>query len=163
MLTVYLAARYSRRLELCGYRVDLARAGITVTFRWLNGSHQLDNQGVPIGDNGERRFEMGDPAVGHLRTHFATEDVADVLSADMLVAFTEEPRSSSSRGGRHVEMGLALGAGKQIAVIGPRENVFCWLPQVEHYPTWPGFMASRMPFQGAAQATRPGAGTPGRA
>lgn len=43
--TVYLAARYSRRLELCGYRAQLAEHGIEVPARWLNGSHQLDNDG----------------------------------------------------------------------------------------------------------------------
>jgi hypothetical protein len=137
---VYLAARYSRRLELCGYRAALAQLGIAVTSRWLNGCHQLDNQGVPITDDGERRFEAGDPAVDHLREHFATEDVADVLAADTLVAFTEQPRAAASRGGRHVEFGIALAARKQVVIVGPRENVFCWLPHVQHHATWPDFM-----------------------
>ena len=48
----YLAARYSRRLELCGYRADLAGLGIEVTSRWLSGSHQLDDKAVPITDEG---------------------------------------------------------------------------------------------------------------
>jgi len=133
---VYLAARYSRRAELCGYRTDLAACGITVTSRWLNGSHQLDNSGIPITDDGERRFEAGDPAVDHLRAHFAAEDFIDVLAADTVLAFTEPPRASASRGGRHVELGIALATGKHVVVIGPRENVFCWLPQVEHHDTW---------------------------
>jgi hypothetical protein len=139
---VYLAARYSRRLELCGYRAALAQHGIAVTSRWLNGCHQLDNHGIPITDDGERRFEAGDPAVDHLREHFATEDVADVLAADTLVAFTEQPRSAASRGGRHVEFGIALAASKQVVIVGPRENVFCWLPHVQHHATWPDFMTS---------------------
>lgn len=105
-----------------------------------DGSHQLDNHGVPITDDGERRFEAGDRAVNHLREHFATEDVADVLAADTLVAFTEPPRASASRGGRHVELGLALAAGKHVVVIGPRENVFCWLPQIEHHATWHNYL-----------------------
>jgi hypothetical protein len=137
---VYLAARYSRRLELCGYRAALAQHGITVTSRWLNGCHQLDNHGGPITDDGERRFQAGDPAVDHLRQHFATEDVADVLAADTLVAFTEQPRAAATRGGRHVELGIALAARKQVVIVGPRENVFCWLPHVQHHPTWPEFM-----------------------
>lgn len=142
MLKFYLAARYSRRLELCGYREDLATLGIEVTSRWLNGSRQLDNQGIPITDEGERRFEDGDPSVDHLREHFATEDMADVLVAGTLVAFTEEPRVSSSRGGRHVEPGMALAAAKRVVVVGPRQNVFCWLPQVDHYGKWADFLAS---------------------
>jgi hypothetical protein len=137
---VYLAARYSRREELCGYRDELSGRGHEVTSRWLNGSHQLDNQGVPISDEGERRFEEADPSADHLRIHFAEEDMKDVLSAGTVIAFTEEPRSGNSRGGRHVELGMALAAGKQVIIVGPRENVFCWLPQVEHYSSWRDFI-----------------------
>ena len=133
---IYLAARYSRRLELCGYREELTALGFEVTSRWLNGSHQLDDKGVPISDEGERRFEEMDPSADHLRVHFAQEDMSDVLSAGTLIAFTEEPRSGNSRGGRHVELGIALAAGKRVIIIGPRENMFCWLPQVEHYESW---------------------------
>ena len=146
---VYLAARYSRRLELCGYRDDLAAAGITVTSRWLDGGHQLDNAGVPITEDGERRFEAGDPAVDHWREHFADEDVKDVLAADTLIAFTEEPRTCNSRGGRHVELGIAIGACNRVIVVGPRENVFCWLPDVEHYPSWDAFRAALDGAEGA--------------
>jgi len=80
--------------------------------------------------------------VPRLRRLFAEHDRDDVLAADMLVAFTEPPRSCATRGGRHVELGLALGYGKRVAVIGPRENVFCWLPQVEHYAGWPDLLAA---------------------
>lgn len=141
-MIVYLAARYSRRLELCDYRAQLAAYGITVNARWLNGSHQLDNAGTPIGDRGEHLVEHGDEAgAALLRGKFAIDDRDDVLAADMLIAFTEAPRTSNSRGGRHVELGIALGAGIPITVIGPRENVFCWLPEVGHYEDWPKFLA----------------------
>jgi hypothetical protein len=142
---VYLAARYSRRLELCRYRSQLAAIGIDVNSRWLNGSHQLDNSGRPIGDDGEAlveefRFESAQ-APAPLREKFATDDRDDVLAASLLVAFTEVPRTSNSRGGRHVELGIAIGAGIPVVVIGPRENVFCHLPEVEHYDTWDAFLA----------------------
>jgi len=148
----YLAARYSRRIELCGYRANLAALGIEVTSRWLGGGRQLDNQGMPITDTGEQRFEAGDPAVDYLRAHFAVEDMADVMAAETLVAFTEPPRTAASRGGRHVELGLALAAGKRVVVVGPRENVFCWLPQVEHHDRWAGFLASMRVTAEAAKA-----------
>ncbi len=35
---------------------------------------------------------------------------------------------------------------------GPRENVFCWLPQVEHHTTWPGFTTTLSPRTTAAAA-----------
>lgn len=135
----YLAARYSRREELCRYRDQLKAAGYAVTSRWLNGKHQIDNSGKPIGDNGESLVEDGSgDYAATMRQHFAQEDVADVLAADVLIAFTEVPRSGHSRGGRHVELGLALGTNRRVIVVGPRENVFCWLPQVEHFEEWYG-------------------------
>lgn len=141
MTSYYLAARYSRRLELCGYRSDLALLGIDVPARWLNGSHQLDNEGRPIGETGELMFENGSAAADHYRRKFAEDDFEDVVDSDMLIAFTEQPRSGNSRGGRHVELGIALGMGKPVVIIGPRENVFCWLPQVRHFETWADFLA----------------------
>jgi hypothetical protein len=136
-MNIYLAARYTRRLELCGYRDELTALGHEVTSRWLNGSHQLDNEGRPLGDTGELLFEAGSPQVDHFRWKFAQDDLEDVLASETLIAFTEEPRSGNSRGGRHVELGIALGTGRhRIVIVGPRENVFCWLPQAEWYPDW---------------------------
>ena len=133
-MNIYLAARYSRRLELCGYRDQLRERGHRVPARWLDGAHQIANDGMPLTEEGERRFEEGHPDADHLRARFAQHDFEDVLGADMLIAFTEPPRSGNSRGGRHVELGLALGADIPVTVVGPRENLFCWLPKVSCYP-----------------------------
>lgn len=139
-MNIYLAARYSRRLELCGYRAQLEDRGHKVPARWLDGAHQISNEGIPLTEEGERRFEEGHPSADLLRTQFALHDYSDVLAADMLIAFTEEPRSGTSRGGRHVELGIALGAEIPVTVVGPRENLFCSLPQVTVYPDWPSLL-----------------------
>lgn len=148
-MRVYLAARYSRREELLGVRDVIEALGGIVTSRWLDGDHQIDDQGTPIGEDGAALVEgeelrSGETFSEHdrsaraaeLRAKFAADDLEDVLAADTLIAFTEPPRSTASRGGRHVELGIALASGKRILVVGPRENVFCSLPQVEHYPSW---------------------------
>lgn len=137
-MRVYLAARYSRRLELCQYRDELRALGIVVTSRWLDGNHQLDKSGAPIGEHGEHLVENGDgERAAQLRQHFVQEDCADVLSADCVISFTEEPRSlSGNRGGRHVEFGIAVAARKRLIVVGYRENLFHWLPQVEFVDCW---------------------------
>ena len=122
--SAYLAARYSRREELCRYRADVEDRGIKVPARWLNGNHQIDDAGLSV------------EAAREERERFAAEDFADVTGADLLIAFTEAPRSSNSRGGRHVELGIALGRGMPVVLVGPRENVFCCLPQVTVYATW---------------------------
>lgn len=151
-MIIYLASRYSRRLELCGYRDALRAMGHEVTSRWLDGGHQIDDAGVPIGDGGERLVEGdgGDDSerAAELRERFAREDIEDLVRAEALIAFTEPPRSSASRGGRHVELGIALGRNVairqqvcRIAVVGYRENVFCWLPGITF---WNGFEALRL-------------------
>lgn len=139
-MKVYLAARYSRRKELCGYRTLLEQSGHVVTSRWLNGDHQVSDNGTPIGEAGEALIEGDDGSssncAAELRQTFAKEDFDDVARCDLLIAFTEAPRSGSSRGGRHVELGMALAYGRDVMVVGHRENIFCWLECVEFYSSF---------------------------
>lgn len=139
-MRIYLASRYSRRLELCGYRDELRALGVDVQARWLDGDHQISDTGQPIGEAGEQLVEGDDGGTSEraasLRTKFALEDLADVRKADLLIAFTEPPRSSASRGGRHVELGIAIGMCTPVIVVGYRENIFCWLPDVAFAETW---------------------------
>jgi hypothetical protein len=109
--------------ELNLYKLELEARGHTVTSRWLNGNHQVDDKGLSA---------EADPKD---RERFAVEDLEDILKADCLIHFTEQPRTPT-RGGRHVEMGIALGLGIKTIVIGPREHVFCCLPKVLVYPTF---------------------------
>lgn len=141
-MRIYLAARYSRRLELCDYRDHLRALGHTVQAVWLDGKHQLSNEGVPIGDHGENLVEGRFPQEEYtersaaLRNRFAHDDFRDVISAELTICFTEPPRSDKGRGGRHVEMGIALGRMQHVWVVGPRENIFCWLDDVRHFDDW---------------------------
>lgn len=121
MTRAYLAARYSRREELLRYRRELQQLGVQVTSRWLNGDHQIPDDVLETAD----------------AVRFAREDVEDLYASDIVISFTEQPRiPSATRGGRHVEFGLALALNKQCIVVGPRENVFHWLPSVRHCDTW---------------------------
>jgi hypothetical protein len=112
-MRIYIASRYDRRFEMLGVTGVLMRAGHDVTSRWIEGR----------GDGPELE---------------AREDVADVLRADCLLSFTEEPTAGvpwSARGGRHVEFGVALATGKRLCIVGPRENIFHYLPRVEVFAT----------------------------
>jgi len=109
-------------------RMVLAKQGHEVTSRWIDGNHQIDDNGL----SAEAKHVE--------RIRFATEDWEDLLAADWLIAFTELPRSHPSRGGRHVELGAALALAKRIIIVGPAENVFCCLPQIERVDTWFEFL-----------------------
>lgn len=117
---VYLAARYSRHPEMAQYADGLRSIGIDVTSRWINGDHDYRGEQSPSTD----------------RLRFAQEDWDDLLSADTVISFTEEPGRAAgrNRGGRHVEFGVALALGKRCIVVGYRENVFHELPAIEFYP-----------------------------
>ncbi len=126
-MKIYLASRYSRYLEMQKYRDILEAAGHTVTSRWINGNHQLSDDG------------LSDQAKISERIRLATEDMSDLLEADMCLFFSEQPRSTATRGGRHVEFGIFLGMNKTCIVIGPRENIFHCLPQVHLFPDFDAF------------------------
>lgn len=124
-MKVYLASRFSRGAELRGYKAELEAQGITVTSRWFMGGHEwegTDDDALPV--------EAG--------ARFAQDDLEDIDAADVIVCFTEEPRSGPSRGGRHVKYGYALAKGMTIIIVGPLENVFYCLNRehIYHYATW---------------------------
>lgn len=136
-MRVYLAARYSRHPEMQTYAEALRLLGHTITSRWIMGSHQVMLNGEPLGPEREAMFESGHEAMEQQRREFAGHDWDDLMAADWVISFTEQPRKpNTSRGGRHVEFGAALAAGKRCIVVGWRENVFHCLPSVEFYKTW---------------------------
>lgn len=135
----YLASRYNRREELCGYRSDLETRGHRVPARWLRGEHQVRGLAAAAAEaDGPVPLAQGRP--------FAEDDMLDLPPADALVAFTEHPGSGAARGGRRVELGVALGlryvrcADKPIYVVGPRENVFHCLSHTQQFDTWSDFL-----------------------
>lgn len=143
---VFLSARYARRHELKRYREDLLRLGFRVSCRWIDGPDE-------VGLEGPDRAE----ALGWLEM-----DLVDLAMANVVVCFTEDPKhqpAGGSRGGRHVELGLALGANdKEILLVGPRENLFhWWLPDACVFPTWEAALES-LDFTTAWKLGRPSLG-----
>lgn len=122
MSSVYLAAPYSSKEEIRRYAAQLNTLGLEVTAQWLDEPHAAT---IP--------FTSRDPE--ELR-EFARRDVDDIARADAFVFFSLDPEQPTKRGGRHVELGIALAMKKRIIVVGPRENIFHFLPEIEVAPTW---------------------------
>lgn len=115
----YLAGRFGRKEEFLECKEQLEAVGESVRARWLT-----EESDMRLVDAEER-------------TRIAIMDAEDVTKSDGILAFTEDPESrqnGNNRGGRHVELGLALALNKRVVVIGPRENVFCYLPNIEVFP-----------------------------
>jgi len=134
-MKIYLAARYGRRQELCAYAEELAERGHEVTSRWLK-----EHGGTVLDDGVTTRATDED------QSRFASEDVEDIEDADLLIFFAEEPGSTlGRRGGRHVELGVAIGLGIEVVVVGARENVFHYHPNVSVVATWEEALAALQP------------------
>jgi hypothetical protein len=65
-------------------------------------------------------------------------DINDLNDARHVVLFAEEPRTPT-RGGRLVEFGYGLGAGKDTAIIGCKENIF-WHAAHHRFEDWSGYL-----------------------
>lgn len=130
-MRIYLAARYSRNPEMRHYRDQLHGLGHRVTSSWIDlHGGELEESFTPDRLSAEPVF----------CSRFAQTDVLDLMAADCVISFTGN--GGGGKGGRHVEFGLAVAAGKRILVVGPRENVFHCLPQVECFKTWDEALAA---------------------
>lgn len=61
------------------------------------------------------------------KARIAEEDVLDVLSCDCLVLIAGNEKYT---GGKFVELGIAMGARKRVIVMGRRENMLIWHPDI---------------------------------
>ena len=123
-MEIYLAARYSRLDEMNTYAQQLRSEGHYVPAKWLLGEHQAQETVDAV--------ESATKSVPITGAGFAMDDINDIWSANALITFSETPRSGHSRGGRHIEFGMASCLEEAGGTsVGPRENVFHTLPQVQ--------------------------------
>lgn len=134
---IYLSGPYQRREFLVECRNEIVQmAGgdeRIVVARWLN---KQDDPNAPVTAHTSEE-----------NAQFALQDLDDISSCELMICFTEPERSPFSRGGRHVEMGYALGMAVDVVVVGHRENVFCFHPDIAFFPTWEeakAFVAERV-------------------
>ncbi len=105
---IYFAARYSRRLEMRGYAQELENLGHSIASQWIDtGDNQQD----------DHDFELSE------RCGFAKQDWDDLRTANCMICFTEAPKTAS-RGGRHVEYGMALATARELSWWGTVRRFF---------------------------------------
>lgn len=122
----YIAARYGRKAEAKALAVRLIKLGHEVTSTWVDQAED------------EMLYTEGPQAAGN----FARKDYAEIDAADGLVALSEDETNTWGRGGRHVEFGYAAGRGKRLIVVGPKENLFHYDPDVDLYDSVKLFLDS---------------------
>ena len=116
-MKIYLSACYRRQLEMQRTARELETFGHEITSRWISEAPFLgEEHRQPVSTRAKR----------------AQRNLVDLAQSDCLIAFTERPPSGPGRGGRHVELGIALANGLRTIVAGWQENLFHTL--VEFYP-----------------------------
>lgn len=111
-MRVYLASSYANHPEMREWRTLLHADGHRVTSRWIDGDcaeyDDLRDAGVNLAE--------------------AVRAIEDLAQSDVVILDNRAGRNTT-RGGRHVEFGMALHS-LRVILVGERENVFHWLPQV---------------------------------
>lgn len=127
----YIAARFGRRAECFELAKYLESLGHLVTSRWVRP------------DSGHDKPRDSAQGTHAEKARWAAEDFNDVRACETLVSLQEEPRGAS-RGGRHVEFGIALAQDKKIIVIGPRETIFHELSFITHFSNIEEFKSAEL-------------------
>ena len=118
VIKVYLAARWEQAAFMRQWREALDALGIGCASNWLD-----------VAATGLRAIEDDATMEANARLDFR-----DVHEADALILYSPKAGLGSGRGGRHVELGIALGMDKPVILVGERENVFHWHPTVTVLP-----------------------------
>jgi nucleoside 2-deoxyribosyltransferase len=121
-LSIYLAARFTRKEEMAAKRRELEALGFHVTSRWVYEPSAPDSK-------------LSDVSTPY-KVAVAMDDIADIDDADVMIFFAEDPLIGTPRGGRHFESGYAYGTKKLLIVVGEHENIFHYLPGVKNVQTW---------------------------
>ena len=75
------------------------------------------------------------------RSTLARMDEEDVRLADDGLVLIAESEGRCVPGGKHVETGIALALGRSVYVIGRRENIFHWHPDVRVFADTGAFLS----------------------
>ena len=120
-MRIYLACKFEHRAKLRPVKDELWRLGFEVVSSWIDEVKRPEGMSLDI-----------------FHKKLAMKDIAEIKSADLFVLDTEVP---SERGGKEVEMGLALGAfqSKLVYIVGPLRNVFHQLRDMQ-FNNWDDFL-----------------------
>ena len=118
-IKLYIASRFQDREDALALKERLQARGALVTSTWLT---PLDGNNANMATLNGRYQEC--------RAR-ATCDLDDIVGSDAVVVMSPLKAHKSGTGGRHVELGFAVGVGKPVFLLGSRENVFHYLPHIQ--------------------------------
>ena len=121
-MKAYLATHYSRKMEAIQVVHDLEDMNIEVVSTWHKEPHKPSTSMHEVSSAFCRRT--------------AKRDIKELQSADTFILLSVDPDFKFTRGGHCVEEGWAQALGLRFLLVGPRQNVFCYLPGIKRVKTW---------------------------
>lgn len=127
-MTIYLAAPFEHLLTMRTLRESLVADGVAVNSRWLSETPE-ENMAVL----------SSSPTAKELGRVYALRDLEDIDAADVVVVYNPVAFKNAGTGGRHVELGYAIGRHKTVILYnGYPSNVFHYL--VLYADTYPALV-----------------------
>lgn len=124
-LEIYLATAFEERAAALAIKESLEAAGAVVISTWLTPDDNLSMNALAKNED----------TMHHECFTRAAKDREEIQRAHVFVLYKPKAiHKVPTTGGHHTEVGIALGAGKPIFIIGARENVFHYLPEVTVVP-----------------------------
>lgn len=123
-MKVYIAAPYEWRAYAQLLQPQIERHGCTVLAAWLHTQNPESSAEARI-------------------------DLDDIDAADAVIVLNPPGMERSGTGGRHVELGYALGRGKHVFLVGEATNVFHHLSTIVRVATHDHLLDAIAAMQGA--------------
>lgn len=123
-MKVYIAAPYEWRAYAQLLQPQIEKLGCVVLAAWLHTQNPESSAEARI-------------------------DLDDIDAADAIIVLNPPGMERSGTGGRHVELGYALGRGKHVFLVGEATNVFHHLSTIVRVPTHDQLLDAIAAMQGA--------------
>jgi nucleoside 2-deoxyribosyltransferase len=131
MRDIYIASRFGRREEALSLAEELKKLGHNIISTWF-----LPGQAMQV-NNPTFEEELT------WNLEIANRDWNEIFLSDTFITLTEDMDNlpeGAARGGRHAEFGMAVALHKTIYLIGQREHVFHYLPEVSVFGSTEDFL-----------------------
>jgi len=123
-MRIYIASFFNTRARLQHPVQTLQGLGHRIVSSWLKESRE--------GKGPDAATKIADYKSEELQG-FAIRDIGEIVIADLVICDTID---ETPRGGREVEIGIALGLGKPFWIVGPRRNVFHYVAEKQFSEWW---------------------------
>jgi hypothetical protein len=106
----------------------------------IQAVHDLEDMNIEVVSTWHKERHKPSTSMHEVSSAFcrrtAKRDIKELQSADTFILLSVDPDFKFTRGGHCVEEGWAQALKLRFLLVGPRQNVFCYLPGIKRVKTW---------------------------